>query len=85
LDWTLEVVQVSVADVDRAKAFYADGLGFAVDLDMSPAPGTRVTQLTAPGSGCSIQVCARLRDDHARRPRRERLGVQQISPEARRR
>jgi catechol 2,3-dioxygenase-like lactoylglutathione lyase family enzyme len=62
MDWTLEVVQVPVADVDRAKAFYADGLGFAVDLDMSPAPGTRFVQLTPPGSGCSIQISSGMHD-----------------------
>ena len=54
MDYRLEVVLVPVSDVDRAKAFYADVLGFAVDHDTSPQPGTRVVQLTPPGSGCSI-------------------------------
>lgn len=54
MNWTLEVVVVPVKDVDRAKSFYADQLGFAVDHDVSPAPGVRVVQLTPPGSGCSI-------------------------------
>jgi catechol 2,3-dioxygenase-like lactoylglutathione lyase family enzyme len=62
MDWTLEVVQVPVADVDRAKAFYAERLGFAVDLDMSPAPGVRFVQLTPPGSGCSIQLSSGMHD-----------------------
>lgn len=62
MDWTLEVVQVPVADVDAAKAFYADRLGFVVDLDMSPAPGMRFVQLTPPGSGCSIQLSAGMHD-----------------------
>jgi catechol 2,3-dioxygenase-like lactoylglutathione lyase family enzyme len=50
----LELVPVPVTDVDRAKAFYADRLGFAVDVDVRPAPGVRVVQLTPPGSACSI-------------------------------
>ena len=56
MDWTLEVVQVPVTDVERAKAFYADQVGFAVDFDMAVDDKTRFAQLTPPGSGCSIQV-----------------------------
>ena len=55
MNWTLEVVVVPVADVDRAKAFYADKLGFNVDHDISPpGPANRLVQLTPPGSGCSV-------------------------------
>ncbi|PSL00221.1 catechol 2,3-dioxygenase-like lactoylglutathione lyase family enzyme [Murinocardiopsis flavida] len=54
MNWTLEVVSLPVADVDRAKEFYAKRLGFAVDHDTAPAPGVRVVQLTPPGSGCSV-------------------------------
>ena len=50
----LELVPVPVTDVDRAKAFYAEKLGFAVDVDVTPADGVRVVQLTPPGSACSI-------------------------------
>ena len=50
----LELVPIPVSDVDRAKAFYADQLGFVVDVDVRPADGVRVVQLTPPGSGCSI-------------------------------
>jgi catechol 2,3-dioxygenase-like lactoylglutathione lyase family enzyme len=50
--WTLEVIGVPVADIDRAKAFYAAGLGFAVDLDTQDSGGMRLVQLTPPGSGC---------------------------------
>jgi catechol 2,3-dioxygenase-like lactoylglutathione lyase family enzyme len=50
----LELLPVPVTDVDRAKAFYVDRLGFAVDVDVQPADGVRVVQLTPPGSGCSI-------------------------------
>jgi predicted enzyme related to lactoylglutathione lyase len=50
----LELVPVPVSDVDRAKAFYSEKLGFTVDVDVQPADGVRVVQLTPPGSGCSI-------------------------------
>jgi catechol 2,3-dioxygenase-like lactoylglutathione lyase family enzyme len=56
MNWTLEVVVVPVSDVDRAKAFYAEGLGFNVDHDTKVSEGNRVVQLTPPGSGCSIVV-----------------------------
>ncbi len=56
MQWTLEVVVVPVADVDRAKAFYAGSLGFAVDHDTRIGEGMRVVQLTPPGSGCSIVI-----------------------------
>ncbi|MET7421444.1 SRPBCC domain-containing protein [Dactylosporangium sp. NPDC005555] len=50
----LELVPVPVADVDRAVAFYVDLLGFGLDHDIQPGNGSRVTQLTPPGSACSI-------------------------------
>jgi catechol 2,3-dioxygenase-like lactoylglutathione lyase family enzyme len=56
MNWTLEVVVVPVSDVDRAKAFYAQQLGFNVDHDTRIGEGKRVVQLTPPGSGCSIVV-----------------------------
>jgi catechol 2,3-dioxygenase-like lactoylglutathione lyase family enzyme len=56
MNWTLEVVVVPVSDVDRAKAFYAEKLGFNVDHDTRIGDGNRVVQLTPPGSGCSIVV-----------------------------
>ncbi len=56
MNWTLEVVVVPVSDVDRAKAFYAEQLGFNVDHDVEVMEGNRVVQLTPPGSGCSIVV-----------------------------
>jgi len=54
MDMKLELVIIPVADVDRAKAFYRDRLGFVEDLDVQPAAGVRVVQLTPPGSGCSV-------------------------------
>jgi catechol 2,3-dioxygenase-like lactoylglutathione lyase family enzyme len=56
MDWKLEVVVVPVTDVDRAKHFYAEQLGFQVDVDTEPRPGFRVVQLTPQGSGCSITI-----------------------------
>ena len=56
MDWTLEVVVVPVTDVDRAKAFYAEKLGFKVDVDTNVEGAFRVVQLTPPGSGCSITL-----------------------------
>jgi catechol 2,3-dioxygenase-like lactoylglutathione lyase family enzyme len=56
MNWTLEVVAVPVSDVDRAKAFYAEQLGFDVDHDTKVGEGKRIVQLTPPGSGCSIVI-----------------------------
>ena len=54
MNWTLEVVVVPVSDVGRAKAFYAEKLGFEVDHDTKISDGYHVVQLTPPGSGCSV-------------------------------
>ena len=54
MDWKLEVLVVPVEDVDRAKEFYAEKLGFAVDTDFAPNEHFRVVQVTPPGSACSI-------------------------------
>ena len=56
MELRLEVVQVPVSDVDRAKAFYTDKLGFVLDHDVEHIPGMRVVQLTPPGSSCSIVI-----------------------------
>ena len=48
----LELVPVPVSDVDRAKAFYVEKIGFNLDLDVQPGNGMRVVQLTPPGSSC---------------------------------
>src|SRR6266496_5602509 len=52
----LELVPVPVSDIDRAKTFYSERLGFHVDVDVRPADGVRVVQLTPPGSACSITL-----------------------------
>ena len=54
MDMKLELVPVPVTDIDRAKAFYTDQLGFVLDVDVEPKEGMRVVQLTPPGSACSI-------------------------------
>jgi predicted enzyme related to lactoylglutathione lyase len=54
MEMKLELVPIPVSDVDRAKAFYGEELGFTVDVDVRPADGVRVVQVTPPGSACSI-------------------------------
>ena len=54
MDMKLELVPIPVTDVDRAKAFYTEQLGFVADVDVRPADGVRVVQVTPPGSACSI-------------------------------
>ncbi|HUQ59100.1 VOC family protein [Lentzea sp.] len=54
MDWTLEVIVVPVSDLDRAKRFYEEQLGFKLDHDTTFGEDTRIMQLTPPGSGCSI-------------------------------
>lgn len=54
MDWKLELVAIPVSDVDRAKAFYVDQVGFAADHDHQVGDGVRFVQLTPPGSACSI-------------------------------
>ncbi|MEU4715725.1 VOC family protein [Micromonospora purpureochromogenes] len=56
MNWTLEVVVVPVSDIDRAKEFYADRLGFVVDHDTRIGDDVRIVQLTPPGSGCSVVI-----------------------------
>jgi catechol 2,3-dioxygenase-like lactoylglutathione lyase family enzyme len=56
MDMKLELIPIPVVDVDRAKAFYIDKLGFKEDVDVRPAPGVRVVQMTPPGSACSISI-----------------------------
>lgn len=62
MDWKLEVVVVPVTDVDRAKRFYSEQVGFVVDVDHQPNEQFRVVQLTPPGSGCSVTIGKGLAD-----------------------
>ena len=56
MDWRLELVQVPVSDVDRAKTFYTEKAGFNADIDVTVREGLRFVQLTPPGSACSIAI-----------------------------
>lgn len=64
----LEVVPVPVADVDRAKAFYVEKVGFNLDHDSQPSESVRVVQLTPPGSACSIVIGTGLGDISEMKP-----------------
>jgi predicted enzyme related to lactoylglutathione lyase len=56
MDWKLELVAVPVSDVDRAKAFYTEQVGFNADHDHKVSDELRFVQLTPPGSACSITI-----------------------------
>jgi catechol 2,3-dioxygenase-like lactoylglutathione lyase family enzyme len=56
VDWKLEVVAIPVSDVDRAKAFYTESVGFNADHDHRVSDTIRFVQLTPPGSACSIAI-----------------------------
>jgi catechol 2,3-dioxygenase-like lactoylglutathione lyase family enzyme len=56
MNWKIEVVTVPVSDLDRAMQFYAEKVGFAVDIDHRVSDEVRLVQLTPPGSACSIHL-----------------------------
>jgi catechol 2,3-dioxygenase-like lactoylglutathione lyase family enzyme len=56
MDWKLELIQVPVSDVDRAREFYVDKIGFTLDHDHQVSDEMRFVQITPPGSGCSIAI-----------------------------
>jgi catechol 2,3-dioxygenase-like lactoylglutathione lyase family enzyme len=56
VDLRLELVLIPVSDVDRAKAFYTEKVGFELDVDHQPSDEFRVVQMTPPGSACSITI-----------------------------
>jgi predicted enzyme related to lactoylglutathione lyase len=56
VDWKLELVAVPVSDVDRAKSFYTEKVGFNADHDHRVSDELRFVQLTPPGSACSIAM-----------------------------
>ena len=62
MDFRLELVQVPVSDVDRAKAFYVEKAGFSADHDHTVSDDLRFVQLTPPGSACSIALGKGLSD-----------------------
>ena len=62
MDLKLEVLIVPVSDVERAKAFYVDRVGFNLDVDHQPSDDFRVVQMTPPGSACSVTIGTGLTD-----------------------
>jgi catechol 2,3-dioxygenase-like lactoylglutathione lyase family enzyme len=56
MDWKIELVAIPVSDVDRAKRFYTEQIGFNADYDHVVSEGLRFVQLTPPGSACSIAI-----------------------------
>src|SRR5438093_12234982 len=62
MDFKLELVQVPVSDVDRAKAFYTEQAGFIAEHDHAVTDELRFVQLTPPGSACSIAIGTGLSD-----------------------
>ena len=56
MDLKLEVVPIPVSDVDAARAFYTEKVGFNLDHDMRPTESMRVVQMTPPGSTCSVVI-----------------------------
>ncbi len=77
MDWRLELVAVPVSDVDRAKAFYTDQVGFHADHDHRVSDEIRFVQLTPPGSACSIALGTGLVDS----PPGSVQGLQLVVPE----
>jgi catechol 2,3-dioxygenase-like lactoylglutathione lyase family enzyme len=78
MDWKLELVNVPVSDVDRAKAFYVDRVGFHEDNDATVNEELRFVQLTPPGSACSISIGTGLTDAEPGSARGLQLVVQDI-------
>jgi catechol 2,3-dioxygenase-like lactoylglutathione lyase family enzyme len=78
-DWKLEVVQIPVSDVDRAKRFYAEQVGFTVDLDTRISETKRLVQLTPAGSGCSIHLSSGLFDTPPGSVRGVQIVVQDVA------
>jgi len=56
MDYKLELVLIPVTDIDRAKAFYSEKLGFNIDLDVENGDDFRIVQFTPPGSSFSISI-----------------------------
>jgi catechol 2,3-dioxygenase-like lactoylglutathione lyase family enzyme len=56
MDWKIEVVTIPVSDIDRARDFYSEKLGFKVDIDFKVSDDLSLVQLTPPGSACSIHL-----------------------------
>jgi catechol 2,3-dioxygenase-like lactoylglutathione lyase family enzyme len=77
MDWKIELVAIPVTDVDRAKAFYTDQVGFNADHDYQVSESLRFVQLTPPGSACSIVMGTGITD----MPPGSQRGVQVVVPD----
>jgi predicted enzyme related to lactoylglutathione lyase len=77
MDWRLELVNVPVSDVDRAKRFYTEKAGFNADVDFTVREGLRFVQLTPPGSPASIALGTGLSD----MPPGSVQGIQMVVPD----
>ena len=64
MDWKLELVAIPVTDVDRAKAFYVDQVGFHADHDHQVTDDLRFVQLTPPGSACLLREAEKRHGDY---------------------
>ncbi|QDW61870.1 VOC family protein [Oerskovia sp. KBS0722] len=78
MDWKLELIPVPVSDIDRAKAFYVDQVGFNADHDIPVNDDLRFVQLTPPGSACSIVLDVNMTD----MPSGAQRGLQIVVPDA---
>jgi catechol 2,3-dioxygenase-like lactoylglutathione lyase family enzyme len=78
MDWKLELVAIPVSDVDRAKEFYVDKVGFNADHDHQVSEELRFVQLTPPGSACSIALGTGIVD----MPPGSAKGLQLVVPDA---
>jgi catechol 2,3-dioxygenase-like lactoylglutathione lyase family enzyme len=78
VDLKLEVVPIPVSDVDAAKAFYTEKVGFNLDHDMRPSEDMRVVQMTPPGSACSVVIGEGLPIGHPGSVRGVQLVVEDI-------
>ena len=68
MDMKLDLVPIPVSDVDRARDFYVDKVGFHLDHDVQASDTMRVVQLTPPGSACSIVIGTGMGDISAMKP-----------------
>src|ERR1039458_4740263 len=74
MDWKIELIAIPVTDVDRAKAFYVDQVGFNADHDHQVSDSLRFVQLTPPGSACSVVMGVGITD----MPPGSQRGVQMV-------
>jgi predicted enzyme related to lactoylglutathione lyase len=77
MDWKLELIAIPVSDVDRAKAFYTEQVGFNADHDHKVSDELRFVQLTPPGSACSIALGTGITDT----PPGSAQGLQMVVPD----